>query len=187
MLPVTYLFPDAVKALIGEYNINNRMGTFLYKNEDIHQWFRQKYLKSEHSDYVYDRFVFVDRCNQIERELLLLIRDQFNGREVVTTDAFAKREVKGKIQINLTRTYTSGGDEHITEDHMAMRGVRNGNALDEQTIAFWVVTDDRSTTHLYTADQVTLEYPTDAEHDILMERYEVAAETAQQEHWEATH
>lgn len=176
MLPVTYLFSDAVKALIAEYNINSRMNTFLYNNADIHQWFKDK-------GQIPDRFDFVVRCNRIEEELLVLLRDQFNGREVVTADTFTGKDVKGKIEINLMRTY----DGHTFRDNMAMRGVNDGNALDQQTVAFWVVTDNPMTTHLYTADKVMLAFPDSNEQDILMERYQLAADAAAQERFEEAH
>lgn len=137
------------------------MNTFLYNNEDIHKWLKAK-------GQIPDRFDFVDRGNQIECELLILLHNQFNGREVVTSDSRTGKEIKGKIEINLMRTY----DGRTFEDSMAMRGIKDGNALDEQTVAFWVVTDDRMTTHLYTADRVMLAYPSTEEQDILMERYQ---------------
>lgn len=129
------------KLLIEEYNTNDKMNTFLYKNKDC-----EKLLGI-------DRFKFVTRNNQIAKELIPYVHDNFHGIKCIVKDRRGN-EIDGIIQQETTRVF-----ENKTYDNNVSfrRRFENDDYSEPETISLWVVTHDRMTTHLYPCNQIFIE------------------------------
>lgn len=83
-----------------------------------------------------DRFQFVIRCNQISQELVPLITP-YHNKPVVITEKNGNT-IHGKIE---------------TSNNVVFRTYQDGS----EGIALWINTGDKSTTHLYNAENIQLE------------------------------
>lgn len=152
--------PNTIEDLIREYNTVSKFNSFLYDNPDCNELF--KTYESKDGEPMWKgwggRDQFITRCHQIEKELTPVIREMYHGQEVrVYGTRLPKEGVRGTIKHELTHTYSrSDGTEGVTDNNVSFRGLDDGNALCEQTIALWVETGDKYTTHLYTADRIYL-------------------------------
>lgn len=136
------------QALIAEYNTNGKLNSFLYQNKDCHELFKT-FLEGEYSD----RFILVRRKNNIERELISYIHENFHGKKVEVTDNFGQT-FKGVIEHELTRTYNDG--TQITDNKVCFRFDEVVNKMGVETVSLWVNTGEKDSTHLYSINNITL-------------------------------
>ena len=118
-----------IKKLIDEYNVNYRANTMLYKEKDVAALIK--------ANYNVDRFNFLKRMNQIERELVTLLAHLDGENAIVTT-----REgecVQGKIEI---------------ANKIPFLDFDNEEGKPEMTL--WVETGHRRTSQLYAADKIII-------------------------------
>lgn len=143
-----------IKQLIAEYNTHSKLSTFFYHNPDCKRLALGE--DSKYSEY---------RSHQIETELTPIVNEHLDGKRVrVQCSKFhGGKIIDGVIHHSLTREvqYNGVGEMHTIQKEVSFRGLNDGNALDEQTIALWVETGDKYTTHLYTADRIELVDSTD--------------------------
>lgn len=135
----------AVKIL--HYNTNHKFNTFLYHNNDCNILFGQLIGNNE------DRFKFVDANNKIERELIPYIHDNFNGVKCKVKDRNGN-EIDGIIEHSKTRVF-----EGKTFDNTVSfrRRFEDATYSEPETIALWVVTMDKYSTHLYPITQIFIQ------------------------------
>lgn len=124
---------------IADYNANSKLNTFLYNNVDCNKLFG---TSTTHND---DRWLLVRNMGKIEYKLIKYIHENFHDKRV-TVDS-----IKGIIKHPLTRYYDNNGEQKETHNDVSFRSV-NGS----ETIALWVETDNKFSTHLYTIDQITV-------------------------------
>lgn len=171
-----------MKQLIAEYNTYSKISTFFYHNPDCRKLLMDG---GKYNEY---------RSHQIETELTPIVNEHLDGKRVrVQCSAFhGGKIIDGVIRHALTREvqYNGVGEMHTIQKEVSFRGVNDGNALDEQTIALWVDTGDRYTTHLYTADRIELVDSTDTNPLYVMSKEEEdeidnGAAKAAEDQWEA--
>lgn len=132
--------------LITEYNANTKLNSFLAKHEDCDELFKQFVTKAGGYE---GRFTLVRRCNQIERELITYVHDNFHG--IKCRVKTPKGEIDGIIQHDKYRMFEGRKVDYTVSFR---RRFEDANYSEPETIALWVDTMDRFTTHLYPISQI---------------------------------
>lgn len=130
------LISDIVQ-MIKQHNINSKLNNFLYKNEDCNEFIKE--LTGQ------DRWQFVTKNNKIERELITYIHDNFHNRKCIVNGK------EGVIKQEKTREF-----ENRTYDNSISfrREYEDSTYSAPETIALWVETDNKMTSHLYTVNNI---------------------------------
>ncbi len=146
MKAIELLTPEII-ALISEHNACDQLNTFLYKHDECNKLFAELTNGK-------DRWQLVIRINQIERLLIEPIHALFHNKEVIITETGVRKQraekktVTARIIHNKTREYNN----QILDNSVSFRTDDNGN----ETIALWVDTGDKYSTHLYNIDLIEL-------------------------------
>ena len=139
-----------VQELINLYNANSKLNKFLYNNKDCNEL-----LKSIIGN---DRWQFVVKSNQIERDLIPLITP-LHGKKVKILCPHSGTVNEGIIEHLPTRQYKDYNGVLKTTDNTVSfrRNHENSSNYDaNETIALWVNTGDKYSTHLYSIDDLEL-------------------------------
>jgi len=149
MKSIEELINKQTKELIEEYNGNSKLNSFLNKNDNCHNIIKQMLSKIE-GYHQSDRFEFVYKCNQIERDLIEYIHSNFHGTTCIIKDR-DNNSINGIIKNEKTRIF-----ENRTLDNTISfrRRFENEDYSEPETIALWVITDDNFSTHLYPISQI---------------------------------
>ena len=145
--PAIDLLTDDVKQLIAKYNANSKFNDFLYKNEDCHSLFKEKYC-----NHFQDRFVFVTELRKIEQQLIDFVVETFHNKNCVINLSNTKfnRNVQnlfGKIIHEPTRQF----DGRIVPHTVSFREISENM----QSIALWVeIPNNKFNSHLYNIDKI---------------------------------
>ncbi len=136
------ILPDDVKSAISEYNANTKINSFLARNPDSNE-----VIKAVMGE---DRFQFVTRCNQIER-ILIPFAVKLHGRpvKIMTSNG----DIDGFIEHFATREYNNRTLENTVSFR---REFEDATYSAPETIALWIKTNDKRTTHLYTINVLIL-------------------------------
>lgn len=137
MFTIKDILPEHVQSIIDEYNTNQRMNAFLASNEDCNKLI----TKITNTD----RFQFVMRCNQIERELIPFAV-KLNNRPV---RILGIGDRTGFIRHEAKRIYEG---RELSNDV----SFRSPVSSEPATLALWVEMDDKYSSHLYTIDKLVL-------------------------------
>lgn len=144
--------PKELILQLEEIRICDKFNSFLYKNKECNEYFATNILKAEYDD----RFIFVRKKNRLEREMAPIVHELFHGKYCVVKQHISRPGVKsgstviGHIEHPLTRTY--GKDHKETSNDVSIRTGSDG----KETIALWVNTGDKHTTHLYNLEDIEL-------------------------------
>lgn len=140
------LFTEEVRAIIKEHNVYDRLLSFLNKDKEVTELLNLDYMqllmaKGKHSN-----------------TLISYVNKEFHGKKCKVTDNF-KGEIEGVIEHLPTRMYNDSYTNSMRETANTVsfrREYENDKYDAPETLAFWVNTGDRYTTHLYTANNIEL-------------------------------
>lgn len=135
MTNIQSTFSPTIIQLVKEYNSNSKTNQVLNDNPDI-----ASLLKETHG---IDRFEFVGKCNQIEKQLIPLI-NQYHNRWVIVSKN--NKLITGIILHPETRQF----QERTLPNNVAFRVFENGNV----GIALWIDTGYKFSTHLYNVEDI---------------------------------
>lgn len=131
------------KEAIKRYNAASKLNNFLYKEEASKDLFMDTFLHKCGTGA--DRFQLVDMCNKISRELTPGIH-RFHGKTCMIDG------IAGVIKHELKREYIG----RILDNETCFRASSYEDVNCEETIALWVETGDKFTSHLYTIDKIKI-------------------------------
>jgi len=131
------------KEAIKRYNAASKLNIFLYKNKGSNDLFNELF-GNQYGNHA-DRFQLVDICNKISRELTPGMH-RFHGKNCIVDG------IKGVIKHELKREY----DGRILDNETCFRASSYEDVNCEETIALWVETGDKFTSHLYTIDKIKI-------------------------------
>ena len=146
--------PEHINILIKGHNTARKINSFLYKEEDCNQLLKTFIKGKSNEELSFDRWEFVNMCNNIERELIPFIYDNYHGKKVTTSEG-----IEGVIEHLTKRTF----ENRELDNTVSFRWTND--ACTEETIALWVNTGDKYTTHLYTVNNLTLTELVDAKNE----------------------
>lgn len=140
------LLTPSMLALVAECSALDKLNHFLYTHDDCNNVLKS-YMNGK------DRWAFVSRKNQIAAELVANIHNIFHGRQVIVPDIFGKpKNITGIIEHDLVRNY----EGRIFTNNVLFRSIESGNTMSGETIALWVNTGDKYTSHLYNIDKIEI-------------------------------
>jgi len=142
------LFNEEVKAIISKRNTHDRLRRFLSKDNEVAQLVRSKI-----------DFDAIRREEYKEDAILTVyVNANFHGKKCIVHDKWTKG-TEGIIEHSLTRMYHDyyTDSERETRNEVSFRREYENEAYDApETLAFWINTGNRQTTHLYTANNIEL-------------------------------
>lgn len=135
-------FTSEMTELVSRHNAYDKLTRFLCStdNKDSLALLKEKSNYNQFSMRMYPE----------ELRLQQIIVERYHGQKVLVSNG-SKNLIQGTIKEELTRVF-----EGRTHNETATFRYISHEPMNGETLAFWVVTDDRYSTHLYNAEEIEM-------------------------------